>query len=124
MTEPSIYTQIGGKDAINAAVDIFYEKILSDDRIKHFFENINMVQQRAHQKAFLTYVLGGNSGYDGRTLRESHKDLVENKGLNEGHFQAVAENLTSTLEELKVPQNLIDDIMNIVKTTKDDILNK
>lgn len=33
----TIYERIGGADAVNAAVDIFYKKIMADDSINHFF---------------------------------------------------------------------------------------
>ena len=35
--EASIYHQIGGKAAMDAAVESFYVKVLKDDRIRHFF---------------------------------------------------------------------------------------
>jgi len=54
----SLYTEIGGEPAINAAVDIFYRKVLKDDRIKHFFDGLDMTKQAAKQKAFLTLALG------------------------------------------------------------------
>ncbi len=120
----SLYDRIGGKPAVDAAVDIFYDKVLTDDRINHFFKNIDMVKQRGHQRAFLTYAFGGMETYTGRSMREAHKRLVEEEGLNEDHFNAVAENLQSTLEELKVPDNLINEVMTIAASTKDDVLNR
>jgi hemoglobin len=36
--------------AIDAAVELFYKKVLVDDRVKHFFEDINMNAQRRKQK--------------------------------------------------------------------------
>ncbi len=51
----SLFDRLGGAPAIDAAVDKFYEKVLADDRIKHFFEGVNMDIQAAHQKSFLTY---------------------------------------------------------------------
>ncbi len=124
MTEtPSLYERIGGKDAVNAAVDIFYDKILADQRIAHFFQGVDMARQRAHQKAFLTYAFGGAPNYEGRSMREAHKKLVEEKGLNEEHFTAVAENLQSTLEQLNVPADLTSEVMTIAASTHDDVLN-
>lgn len=38
----SIYTQIGGADAVEKAVDIFYRKVLSDDLISSFFDDTDM----------------------------------------------------------------------------------
>ena len=83
----SIYTQIGGADAVEKAVDIFYRKVLSDDLISSFFDDTDMDAQRNKQKSFLTMVLGGPNEYTGKDLRTAHAPLVE-KGLNEEHFWA------------------------------------
>ncbi|HAR00523.1 MAG TPA: hypothetical protein DCR61_14355 [Verrucomicrobiales bacterium] len=55
----------------------FYAKVLPDERIEHFFEGLDIKRQPGHQKAFLTYALGGVSSYSGKTMQTSHKDLVE-----------------------------------------------
>ena len=34
--------KLGGKDAIDIAVDKFYGHVLNDKRIKHFFDNVDM----------------------------------------------------------------------------------
>ena len=39
---PSLYEQIGGEAAVNAAVDLFYRKVLQDDRISQFFDDVDM----------------------------------------------------------------------------------
>ncbi|MDH5722062.1 MAG: group 1 truncated hemoglobin [Alphaproteobacteria bacterium] len=116
----TLYERIGGRDAVNAAVDIFYDKIMADDRINHYFENLDMVKQRGKQKVFLTYAFGGAPNYSGKSMREAHKHL----NLTEDDFNAVGENLVATLNQLNVPQGLIDEIMDIVASTKDDVLNR
>ena len=35
--ERSLFERIGGEGAVDAAVDLFYTKILADDRVKSFF---------------------------------------------------------------------------------------
>ena len=119
--EASLYQKLGGKVAIDAAVESFYVKVLADDRIKHFFDDINMTAQRRKQKAFLSAAFGGPQPWTGKDMRKAHENLP---GLNETHFNAVAENLQKTLEELKVPKDLIDQVMAIAASTKDDVLNR
>jgi len=116
----SIFEQIGGEAAVNAAVDIFYRKVLADDRISHFFDTVDMEAQHVKQKAFLTMAFGGPNSYSGKDMRAAHKHM----NLTEEHFNAVAENLVGTLEELSVPQNLIDGVVDIALSVKDDVLNK
>jgi hemoglobin len=66
----TLYDQLGGEAAIELAVDKFYDRVLKDERIKHFFDNVDMNQQRKHQNAFLTYDFGAeNAVYNGRTMR-------------------------------------------------------
>ena len=122
----TLFDKLGGKAAVDLAVDKFYEKVLSDERIKHFFEGIDMVKQRAHQKAFLTYAFGGTSKYDGRYMREAHQDLVEKRGLSGEHFDAVAENLLETLKEMGISQELRNEVAAIAAAPqhKKDVLNQ
>jgi len=121
--EPSIYDKIGGEAAMDAAVDLFYRKVLSDDRIKHFFEGTDMVKQATKQKAFLTMALGGPNNYTGEDMRKGHAHLVA-KGLNDSHFDAVMEHLGATLTELKVPGELITQAAAIAESTRKDVLGK
>lgn len=117
----TLFDKIGGKDAVNAAVDIFYNKVLADNSISHFFDATDMKKQKNKQKAFLTMAFGGPSGYDGKDLRAAHAPLVK-QGLNEDHFNSVANHLQSTLEELNVPEALILEAMSIAGSTKSDVL--
>ena len=119
----TLYDQIGGAGAVDAAVDLFYRKVLEDDQIKHFFDDVDMEEQRSKQKAFLSMVFGGPDEYTGKDLRTAHAPLVE-KGLDESHFDAVAGHLQSTLDELNVPGNLIEQVMTIAGGTIDDVLDR
>ena len=119
----SVYDRIGGEAAVNAAVDIFYRKVLADDRINKFFEGVDMDKQAAKQKAFLTMALGGPNNYTGEDMRKGHAHLVK-QGLNDSHFDAVMENLGATLAELNVPDDLIAEAAAIAESTRNDVLGK
>ena len=123
MSEQSLYDQLGGEAAVNAAVDIFYRKVLADDRINKFFEGIDMERQAAKQKAFLTFAFGGPNSYTGKDMREGHAHLVA-KGLNDSHFDAVMEHLGATLKELNVPDELIAKAAAIAESTRNDVLGR
>ncbi|MDO9268789.1 MAG: group 1 truncated hemoglobin [Methylobacter sp.] len=122
MSKP-LYERIGGEPAVNAAVDIFYRKVLSDDRINRFFDNVDMEKQAAKQKAFLTMAFGGPHNYTGEDMRKGHAHLLK-MGLDDSHFDAVVENLGATLEELNVPQELITEVVAICETTRNDVLGR
>ena len=119
----SLYERLGGEAAVDAAVDIFYRKVLSDDRISSFFDDVDMEAQVAKQKGFLTMVFGGPNNYTGKDMREGHKHLVE-RGLNDSHVDAVIEDLGATLKELGVADADIQEVADIANSVRDDVLNR
>ncbi len=119
----TLFEQLGGEGAVNAAVDIFYRKVLMDDRINRFFEGVDMDKQAVKQKAFLTMAFGGPANYSGQDMRNGHAKLVA-MGLNDSHFDAVVENLAITLTELGVSDALIGQVAAIAETTRVDVLGK
>ncbi len=119
----TLYERIGGEAAVNAAVELFYRKVLNDYRINRFFDNTDMDKQLAKQKAFFTMAFGGPNSYTGQDMRNAHANLVKT-GLNEDHFNAVMEHLGATLVELNVPGNLIAEAAAIAESTRKDVLGK
>jgi hemoglobin len=120
---PTLFERIGGEAAVNAAVELFYRKVLSDYRINRFFGNTNMDEQIAKQKAFFTMAFGGPNTYTGTDMRNAHARLVK-MGLDNSHFDAVMEHLGATLQELNVPADLIAEAAAIAESTRNDVLGK
>jgi hemoglobin len=119
----SLYERIGGQAAVDAAVELFYRKVLSDDRINSFFDGVDMEAQINKQKGFLTMVFGGPNNYTGMNMREGHKHLVA-RGLNDGHVDAVIEDLGMALKELGVSDADIQEIAAIANSVRDDVLDR
>ena len=115
----SIYHRLGGQPAIDAAVELFYVKVLADKTVNHHFEGINMAKQKARQKQFLAAAFGGPVPYTGKDLRKAHRNL----DLKESDFNAIAGHLQATLKELKIPDKLIAEVMAVAASTKDDVLD-
>ena len=117
----TLYQRIGGTAAVDAAVDIFYRKVLADDRISHYFNDLDMRRQAAMQKGFLTFAFGGPHKYSGRNMRRAHARLP---GLNDSHFDAVLEHLVAALKELDVPDDIIKEVAAVAEFVRDDVLNR
>ncbi len=122
-TSDSLYDSLGGAVAMEAAVDQFYRKVLLDDRISHFFDDVDMDRQRAKQIGFLTMVTGGPNHYTGKDMRTGHRHLVE-RGLNDEHVDVVLELLGETLKELGVADEQIAQVAAIANSVRDDVLNR
>lgn len=120
---PSLYERLGGEAAVNAAVDLFYGKVLADYRINRFFDKTDMAKQVEHLKAFMTVAFGGPNNYTGRSLRDSHARMVK-MGLGDSHFDAVMEHLGATMQELNVPVELIQEATALVESVRDEVLGR
>jgi hemoglobin len=98
MGDRTLYDRLGGRDAIAAVVDRFYERVLADERLAHFFEDVDMRRQRAHQTQFLSAVTGGPVEYTGQDMERAHEDLR----ITGSHFDAIGTHLERTLDEFDV----------------------
>ena len=78
---------------MDAAVEIFYKKLLSDNLVANFFKGVNMEQQKEKQKKFLTLAFGGPKEYTGKDMKVAHAHLK----IADIHFDAVAGHLKATL---------------------------
>ncbi|HYE20583.1 MAG TPA: group 1 truncated hemoglobin [Tepidisphaeraceae bacterium] len=121
--EKTMYEQIGGQPAVEAAVDLFYRKVLTDDRVSRFFDDVDMDRQSAKQKAFLTMVFGGPANYTGLDMRRGHLHLIA-RGMDDSHVDAVIELLGETLAELGVPAELIGKVAAVAESVRDDVLDR
>ncbi len=119
----SLFERIGGEGAVKATVLKMYNKILDDDVLAPYFENIDVDKLRLSQTAFVTYAFGGPNHYSGKSLRIAHQDAVSH-GLSDRHFDAVAQHLKIAMEELNIPDHLIAEALAIISSTRKNVLGQ
>jgi len=107
--------RLGGIAAVKAAVEGMYSRILADDDLAPFFDNVNMTKLKLHQIEFMKVAFTQiPQDLDVVAMMlEKHSKLF-NDGLNETHFDKVAGHLIDTLKSLDVPQELIDEVVGVV----------
>lgn len=118
-----LFERLGGRPAVDVVVETFYRKVLADDRIRRFFDDVDMPRQIQKQKMFLTMAFGGPAHYSGRSLRHAHAPLVA-RGLNDTHFDAVVEQLGTSLKEHGVTSDLISEVVAIAESVRSDVLGR
>lgn len=115
----SLFERVGGEATVDEAVDLFYQRVLADDRVNEFFEGMNMQAQARKQKLFLTKVFGGPNDYDGDDMRAAHAHL----DLERSHFDAIVENLAATLCSMGVAAGDIDEVSALANAMAADVLS-
>lgn len=119
----SIYERLGGAPAIQAATEVFYRKVLQDDELAPFFEDVDMDRQIAKQASFLTMVTGGPNQYSGRDMRAAHAHLAA-RGIDDRHVDRVIQHLGDTLRELGVSDDLIQVVADTANSVRADVLQR
>lgn len=119
--KPSLYTRLGGYDAIAAVTDDFIGRLLADASLAHFFAG-HSTESKVHIRQLVVDQLcaatGGPCVYIGRDMKSSHAGL----GITEAHWNAAVGHLVATLDKFKVPQAEKDELLAIVSTLKADIV--
>lgn len=126
-TEPSqqsLYARLGGPEAIRTAVHAFYFNVFRDSRVAHFFVGVDSERLLKHQNDFFTFAFGGPNQYSGASLRKAHENLVREHGLNGEHFDAIVENLATTLSDLDYPPSVVDEALAVVESVRGDVLGR
>src|SRR6201997_396568 len=111
-----LYDRIGGDQAMDIAGDVFHRKLLEDDLVGRFFDEVDMAAQRLKEKSFLAMAFCGPYQYSG-------VELVSKMGLEARHFDRISAILKETLEELKIGAAEIEEVMQVIETTREAILN-
>jgi hemoglobin len=114
----SIYAEIGGREAVAAAVAGLYDRILADPTLVPYFEGVDMDRLARHQRAFVGAALGGPVVYAGRDMAAAHAGL----GITPEAFGAVVGHLVDTLTSLGVPEGTIGQIGGALAPLQADIV--
>jgi len=116
MSKPALFERLGGVPAVRAALNIFYDRLVNDERLSFFFRGSSIHSLKIHQLQFFKIALTEiPKDLDvAALLIEKHIRLFKHRGLNEGHFDLVAVHLIETLQSLGVGKDLIDETVAIV----------
>lgn len=121
---PSLYERLGGPYTIAVVVDDFIDRIMVDPRLNQN-PRVDEAHHRVSPQGFKYYVTemvcwatGGPQTYSGRSMLESHRDL----GISPGEWQAFMEDFTQTLTKFSVPERETAELVAIVESTRDDIV--
>ena len=124
-TQPtSLYDRLGGIYPIATVVDDLIDRIMVDDRL-----NKNPRVDEAHHRVLppgfkylvtemLAEAAGGPQRYTGRSMEDSHPDLL----ITSDEWDAFMDDLNQTLDQFAVPQQERSEVVAIVESTRSAIV--
>ncbi len=122
--EKSLYERLGGVYAIATVVDAFIEKLLVNDvlnanpAIKEARDQVPKAGLKHRVTELVCQVTGGPEKYNGRSMKNAHAHL----NITEKEWQAMVADFVKTLNEFKVPEKEQKELLDIVGSTKSDIV--
>lgn len=114
----SLYDRLGGRDAIVAVVDSFVVIAAADGRINQKFARSDMARVKTMLVEQICAQTGGPCTYTGRSMKEAHLNM----GVTEGEFNALVEDLVTTLKAFNVPQAEQDELLAALGSMKGDVV--
>jgi hemoglobin len=120
---PTLYTRLGGYDAIAAVTDDFLGRLAADKQMSRFFVGVSadsLRKLRQHVVDQLCEVSGGPCYYFGRSMKTVHAGL----GITDSDWQLTVKHLMATFDKFKVPEKERQQVFEFVSTLKKDIVEK
>ncbi len=122
--QATLYERLGGVYSIATVVDDFIDRIMVDPRL-----NANPRVDEAHHRVspagfkylvteMVCWATGGPQKYTGRSMRDSHQNLM----ITAGEWEAFLDDLKQTLDKFGVPQAEQAELKAIVDSTRADIV--
>ena len=121
--QKSLYERLGGYDAISAVVDVFLTKVWDDPVVGRYFIGMGTDtrnQLRQKNKNLLCFNTGGPCKKINRSLNVVHEGL----NITDKEFDIVANHLSDTLKEFKVPEMEYGQVMTKVGGLRPYVVEK
>jgi hemoglobin len=119
----SLYTRLGGYDALVAVTKDFIGRLATDPQLAKFFTGLNDTSKarvESHVIDFLCVATGGPCIYTGQDMKTAHTGLH----ITEADWNVSAGHLTETLNKFKVPQKEQSEVMSAIGGLKGDIVGR
>ena len=121
--EKSLYERLGGEPALTAVVDDFVARTASNPKVNFTRkgtpqewpatpENVTKLKRRL--VTFIAEATGGPKKYDGKDMKSAHAGMQ----ITSAEFDALAADLSASLDKFKVPAKEKAELMAIAASTK------
>jgi len=114
----SLYERLGGLEAITSVVDSFVGRCAGDDRINRKFERSDVPRLKKMLVDQVCEATGGPCTYAGRDMQRTHDGMA----VTAGEFDALVEDLASTLDEFEVPKAEQEELFGLLAPMRGDIV--
>lgn len=117
--QQTLFDKYGGFSAISKIVMDLYDRLLDDDDVGPFFDDVDMTRIVDHQTKFVSSLMGGPASYTDNQIEKLHSHLA----IGALHFEKLAIILRDTLIEHGVSDEDADAIVGTFTDRRGLVVN-
>ena len=120
-TADSLYSRLGGYDAISAVVNDLIPRLVSDEQLGRFWAHRGddgLQREKQLLVDFLCHVAGGPMYYTGRNMTLAHRGMR----ISESDWDRFLSHLQATLDAFEVPNTERAEVLAFIASTKGEIV--
>jgi hemoglobin len=117
----SLYERLGNKEGITKVVDSFLKNMTGNDVVKKRFAKLSKDKVEKLRTGLIDQICkesGGDCEYAGKSMKDAHKNMK----ITEAEWNATVSALMAALDENKVAENEMNDLIGLIAPMKDDIV--
>ncbi len=121
-TNNTLYSRLGGYDAISAVVNELISRLMSDKQLSRFWDNRGEDGINREKQLLIDYLCanaGGPMPYTGRDNKTSHRGM----GITHSDWLVFIGHIQETLNFFKVPDTEQGDVLAFIESTRSDIVD-
>ena len=100
----TIFQRCGGFATVRKVVSAFYDKVLDEENLQQYFNDVDMRRLIDHQTKFIASMMGGPASFSNDALQRVHATL----GISHDDYLLVAGLLRETLEDFEIERGDIE----------------
>ena len=105
--EKSLFDKYGGFSTVSRIVLSLYDRLLDDDDVGPFFDDVDMPKLIDHQTKFVSSLMGGPASFTDDHIARAHRGMV----IENHHFDRLKEMVSETLEDFDIAPDDVDIIV-------------
>lgn len=105
--EKTLFEKYGGFSTVSKIVLTFYDRMIEDDTVGPFFDDIDLSKLIDHQNKFISSLMGGPATFSDDHIERAHRHLT----IENHHFDRLKEIVEETLADFNVEAADIETIL-------------
>lgn len=118
--EKSLFEKYGGFSTVSKIVLTLYDRLLEDDDVGPFFDDVDLSRLIDHQTKFVSSLMGGPASFSDDHIERAHRGMQ----IEDHQFDRLKEIVTEVLTDFEVEAPDIETIVGAFEARREILIEK